>query len=254
MASCEAMTAGSEWLPCMTGVNSASSRQGGAVSSMLDDDDAYDAADGGPLSQSARHDSAAAMPGRLLAERLAAESERSFASERQHTRSVSAFAGGPRGHGRDARSADRGKEGAHGAGSLSPAQDEADPQFPQSVATACALWSAAAAGDGAGLCRSLRRGGAASLDVGDPADAGATALMKAARAGALESVLQLVRAGADTEARNSGGETAMHAAAGRGHGDVIDALVAAGATRLRAHSVVWRESRRLRPAKVLPQE
>jgi hypothetical protein len=109
-------------------------------------------------------------------------------------------------------------------------QDEADPQFPQSVASAaCALWTAAAAGDGAGLCRTLRRDGAASLDIGDPADAGATALMKAARAGALESVMQLLRAGADTEAQNSGGETAMHAAAGTGQVEIIDALVAAGA-------------------------
>jgi hypothetical protein len=199
---------------------------------MLDDDDAYDAAGGRPLSKSARHEPAASMPGRMLAERLAAESERSLVSERPLARAAC----GARGCGRGARSADRTEECGQGAHSTSPAQDEADPQFPQAVAVAaCALWSAAAAGDGAGLCRSLRRGGAASLDIGDPADAGATALIKAARAGALELVMQLVRAGAKTESQNSGGETAMHAAASKGHVDVIDALAAAGAARAAAH-------------------
>jgi hypothetical protein len=208
------------------------------VWSMLDEDEDDDAADGRPLAKSARHEPAASMPERMLAERLAAESERSLVTERSPAR-ASCNAGGARGHGQVARSADRAEECGRGAGSAqgaadsaSPVQGEADPQFPQSVAAAaCALWSAAAAGDGAGLCRSLRRGGAASLDIGDPADSGATALMKAARAGALESVMQLVRAGADTEAHNSGGETAMHAAACTGDVNVIDALVAAGAAR-----------------------
>jgi len=205
--------------------------QGGAVWSMLDEDDADDAADGGALAKSARHEPAAAMPERMLAERLAAESERSLVAERLPAHAASCGAGGTRGRGRGACSADRADGRGRGARSSSPAQDEADPQFPQSVASAaCALWTAAAAGDGAGLCRTLRRGGAASLDIGDPADAGATALMKAARAGALESVMQLLRAGADTEAHNSGGETAMHAAAGTGHVEIIDALVAAGAS------------------------
>ena len=52
--------------------------------------------------------------------------------------------------------------------------------------------------------------------------------------------MQLLRAGAETEARNSGGETAMHAAAGRGHGDIIDALVAAGTTRAAMSAAVCR--------------
>ncbi len=206
---------------------------------MLDEDDAYDAAKRRPLAKSARLEPAASMPERMLAERLAAESERCLVTEQAPARAAPCGAGGLRGRGRGARSADRAEECGRGARSSSPAQDEADPQFPQSVSAAAgALWSAAEAGDGAALCRSLRRGGAASLDIGDPADACATALMKAARAGAVESVMQLVRAGADTEAQDSGGETAMHAAAGAGHVDIIDALVAAGAARVRQSGAV----------------
>lgn len=195
---------------------------------MLDEDDAYDATDGRGQAKSARHEFGSEMPEQMLAERLAALSERSTVPPMH---AMSGGAGRTRGLGRGASSADRGEGRGPGAGSSSPAQDEADPQFPQCVAGAAGgLWRAAAAGDCAGLCRSLRQGGAASLDVGDPADAGATALMKAARAGAVESVMQLVRAGADTEARDLRGETAMHAAAARGHAHVIDALVAAGAS------------------------
>jgi hypothetical protein len=199
---------------------------------MLDEDDADDGADGRRLAKSARHEAAGSMPERMLAERLAAESERSLGTERPSARAASCDAGAASGRGRGRCSGDRAAGSGQGARSSSPGQDDADPQFPQAMAAAAsALWSAAAAGDGAGLSRSLRRGGAASLDVGDPADVGATALMKAARAGALEAVMQLVRAGADTEAQNLGGETAMHAAAGAGHVDIIDALVAAGAAR-----------------------
>jgi uncharacterized protein len=52
---------------------------------------------------------------------------------------------------------------------------------------------------------------------------------RAVQRGDLAAVLELLRAGADVDARDRHGQTAVMLAAHRGHRDVVEALVAAGA-------------------------
>jgi hypothetical protein len=175
---------------------------------------------------------AADPPCRMLAEHLAAESERSLAGVSVRNQHVAAS--------RPSQSRDLASSTASaisGHQSAGASQQLADPQLPCPQAAALSsLWCSAVAGDSAGVGRALRRisagregqRGRVALDVGDPADGGATALIKAARVGSVECVMHLLKARADIERRNEAGETALHAAARQGHVHVIDALASAG--------------------------
>ena len=207
-----------------------------------------------------------AVPCRMLAEFLAAKNQQATKSgEVDHAAFAASVAGARRPLSASSREAQRASPAEAGASlqletdSDKPRAkqvDEADPQLGGPAAMAlCALWRCSGAGDGVGLNRALRRiavqeasssgagcsgtsssrggadrrgGGWIVLDIGDAEDGGATALVKAARAGSVECVLHLIKARADVESRDAAGETAMHAAASRGHVAIIDALAAAG--------------------------
>jgi len=58
---------------------------------------------------------------------------------------------------------------------------------------------------------------------------GHTPLMEAAKEGDAEGVKDLLRRGAELEAKSSKGKTALHYAAANGHLDVVNLLIASGA-------------------------
>ena len=101
------------------------------------------------------------------------------------------------------------------------------------LATAAVL-AASCAG---GLSGAARSGDVASIDrlIADGADLdaqdlqGNTALYQASRAGRTDAVERLLAAGADVDLENSFGSTPVHVAARYGHADVIRALARAGA-------------------------
>ena len=219
---------------------------------MLDDDDGEELQDSpqrpcgrrgldrnrrdGDAAGRVKREEISAVPCRMLAEHLAAESERSLAGGRGRAMVAT-------GSGALARPCQSARIPCHSgtssgrAVSMAAEPEPADPQLPCAAAAALsALWCSAGAGDGAGVARALRRISAShaghkretAVDVGDAADGGSTALIKAARAGSVECVVHLLKAGAHVGRRNANGETALHAAASQGHVRVIDALVTAG--------------------------
>ena len=86
--------------------------------------------------------------------------------------------------------------------------------------------------------------GAAVIDVDAPGPRGASPIIHAARGGHAAVLVLLLGGGADLNAVDVGGNTALHVAYGRSHNEIVAQLIAAGASRdalnaagIAAHSV-----------------
>jgi ankyrin repeat protein len=73
-------------------------------------------------------------------------------------------------------------------------------------------------------------GAGADLDLKDKvADGGITALIEASKFNRIETVRELIRAGANINSHDIGGETALYIASRDGHVEIVSELLAAGA-------------------------
>ncbi len=75
----------------------------------------------------------------------------------------------------------------------------------------------------------IERGGLMMQNVNTKDRYGHTPLMEAAKSGDAEAVKDLLRRGADREAKSEKGKTALHYAAANGHVEIVNLLLANGA-------------------------
>ena len=80
----------------------------------------------------------------------------------------------------------------------------------------------------------------ADLDLKDKvADGGITALIEASKFNRIETVRELIRAGANINSHDIGGETALYIASRDGHVEIVSELLAAGALVNSKYSGGW---------------
>lgn len=119
------------------------------------------------------------------------------------------------------------EQDAEGRSPLQYAARRAHPEVLRLLLAACASASSSSPSSAVSLSAAGAAALVANVDIAD--ETGLTPLMAAAHAGALDSVEQLIHAGASLYARDCTGASPLHCAAWNGHAHVVQRLLAAGA-------------------------